>query len=72
MNVFRPPAMTGLGSVVKYLQQLAPAVGRELKRVEAKASGALTLEEILAAVKEDPEVKDAIYRYIKDREAREE
>lgn len=72
MNKFKPPEMTGLKDVIKYLQKFAPMVGRELGQIEGAIPKPLTLEEILVTVKEDPEVKDAIYRYIKDREAREE
>lgn len=72
MKSFRPPTMTGLKDVIEYLRQFAPMVGRELETIKKSipAKGPTTAE-IVAAAAESPELKDAIYRYIKDREAKE-
>lgn len=72
MNKFKPPEMTGLKDVIEYLRRLVPMVGRELETIKKSipAKGPTTAE-IVAAAAESPELKDAIYRYIKDREARE-
>lgn len=72
MSRFKPPEMTGLKDVIKYLQRFVPMVGRELENIKKSipAKGP-TVAEIIAAAAESPELKDAIYRYIKDREARE-
>lgn len=73
MKRFRPPALRSMGEVIAFLKEFGPFVGREIRRVENKIpSAAPGMEEILAAVRDNAEVKDAIYRYIKEREAKEE
>lgn len=72
MKKFQPPIIGNLAEVIAYLQQFVPRVGRELERIEKKIPGkGASMEEILAAVRDSAEVKDAIYRYIKEREASE-
>ena len=72
MKSFRPPEMTGLKDVISYLQRFVPMVGRELetikKSIPAKGPSAA---EITAALLENPEFKDAICRYVREREAKE-
>lgn len=66
------PAPTTLSGLLGYIQRFIPGLERELDKLAKKIPEAgPAMEEILAAVQESPEVKDAIYRYIKDREARE-
>lgn len=66
------PAPRLPGSVVGWLQSFVPKLEDELVRIEKKIPGkAPTMEEILAAVREDPETKDALYRYFKERMAKE-
>lgn len=73
MKQFTPPTLTTLSGVIGWAQRFVPQVGREIRRVEDKipAPGP-TMEEILAAVRDSSEVKDALYRYIREREKKEE
>lgn len=66
------PAPRILGGVVNYLQHLVSRLEEELDRLEHKIPSKVpAMEEILAAVREDPETKDALYRYFKERMAKE-
>ena len=72
MSKFKLPEMTGLKDVIEYLRRVVPMVGRELEAIRKSipAKGP-TAAETAAALLEDPEFKDAIYRYVKYREAKE-
>ena len=72
MKNFKPPAMTGLKEVISYLQRFVPQVGRELENIRKSIpKKGPTMEEVLDAVRESAEIKDAFYRYVKDRETEE-
>ena len=69
---FKLPKMTDVGEVISFLYKFLPELGRELKHIEDKIPDkGMSKEEVLAAVRDSAEVKDALYRYIKDREGRE-
>lgn len=69
---FTPPKLTALAEVISYLHRFIPELGREIKRIENKIPAAAPgIQEVTDKLLDDPDFKDAIYRYIKDREARE-
>ena len=73
MKKFIPPQVATLSGVIAWLQEFAPRVGREIRRVEGKIpEPGPTMEQILEAVRDSAEVKDAFYRYIRDRQKKEE
>lgn len=58
--------------VVGFLARFVPKLEEELDRLEEKIPGkAPTHDEIREALLNDPDFKDAMYRYIKQREERE-
>lgn len=60
------------GSIIGWLHRFVPKLEKELDRIEEKIPGKTpSAEEIGAALLNDPEFKDAMYRYIKNREAKE-
>lgn len=66
------PAPLSLPGVLTYIQAFVPRLERELDKIEERIPGTPpTMKEILAAVREDPETKDALYRYFKERVAKE-
>lgn len=70
MNRFDP--LPGQGSIRDWLKQFIRMLESELARIEKKIPGrAPTAQETREALLNDPVFKDAIYRYIKHREARE-
>lgn len=72
MKKYTLPHGATLSQVVDSLNRAIPEIQRELERLDKACSAeGPTLNQILCAVKESGEVKDAIYRYIKDREERE-
>lgn len=72
MSKFQPLIDFSLNGVCKFLRRLVPQLEQELNRIEKRISEeAPGMEKILTAIQESPEVKDALYRYIKEREAKE-
>lgn len=60
------------GGILGWLKRFVPKLEGELRRIERLIPGkAPTAEEIRETLLNDPAFKDAIYRYVKDREAKE-
>lgn len=61
------------GGIIGWLHRFVPKLEKELDRIEKKIPDkAPSTQETRAALLDDSEFKDAMYRYIKDREAREQ
>lgn len=70
MKVFDP--LPREGGIIGWLHRFVPKLEKELTRIEGKIPGkGPTAAQIQEELLSTPEFKDAIYRYIKDREARE-
>lgn len=71
MKIFDP--LPREGSVIGWLHRFVQKLEKELDRIEGKIPGkAPSAQETKEALLNDPEFKDAIYRYIKNREAKEQ
>lgn len=71
MKTFDP--LPGEGSIREWLKRFVPKLERELRRLDRKTPAkALSAEEIRKALLDDPDFKDSIYRYIMERQAKEE
>ena len=71
MKIFDP--LPREGGIIGWLNRFVPKLEKELGRIEEKIPGkAPSTQETRAALLDDPEFKDAMYRYIKNREAREQ
>lgn len=61
------------GGIIGWLHRFVPKLEKELDRIEKKIPDkAPSIQETGAALLNDPEFKDAMYRYIKNREAKEQ
>lgn len=59
------------GGILGWLKRFVPKLEEELRRIEKKIPGkAPTAQEISEELLNDPMFKDAIYRYVKDREGK--
>lgn len=71
MKRFRPPPGTVV-ELVSYIRDFVLRVDREFDRTRKEIPKQWPgIDEVLKAVRDDTETKDAIYRYIKEREAKE-
>ena len=61
------------GGIIGWLHRFVPKLERELDEIRKKIPDkAPSAQETGAALLNDPEFKDAMYRYIKNREAKEQ
>ena len=61
------------GGITGWLHRFVPRLEKELGRIEEKIPGkAPSAQETKEALLNDPEFKDAMYRYIRNREAKEQ
>lgn len=71
MKIFDP--LPREGGIIGWLHRFVPKLEKELGRIEEKIPGkAPSAQETKEALLNDPEFKDAIYRYIRNREAKEQ
>ena len=71
MKIFDP--LPREGSIIGWLHRFVPKLEKELDGIREKIPGKTpSAQETGAALLDDPEFKDALYRYIKNREAREQ
>lgn len=71
MKIFDP--LPREGGILGWLHRFVPRLEKELGRIEREIPGkAPSAQETGAALLNDPEFKDALYRYIKTREAKEQ
>lgn len=71
MKIFDP--LPREGGIIGWLHRFVPKLERELDEIRGKIPGeAPSAQKTKEALLNDPEFKDAMYRYIKDREAREQ
>ena len=71
MKIFDP--LPRAGGIIGWLHRFVPKLEKELTRIEEKIPDkAPSAQETRAALLNDPEFKDALYRYIKTREEKEQ
>lgn len=71
MKIFDP--LPREGGIIGWLHRFVPNLEKELGRIEKKIpGGAPSVQETKKALLNDPEFKDSMYRYIKNREAKEQ
>ena len=71
MKIFDP--LPREGGIIGWLLRFVPKLEKELDGIEKKIPDkAPSAQEIGAALLDDPEFKDAMYRFIKNREAKEQ
>ena len=71
MRIFEP--LPREGGILGWLRRFVPKLEKELDRIEEKIPGkAPSARETREALLNDPEFKDAMYHYIKNREAKEQ
>lgn len=71
MKIFDP--LPREGGIIGWLHRFVPRLEKELGRIEEKIPGKVpSAQETKEALLNDPEFKDAMYRYFKNREAKEQ
>ena len=71
MKIFDP--LPREGGIIGWFHRFVPKLEKELDRIERKIPDkAPSAQETKEALLNDPEFKDSLYRYIKNREAKEQ